>query len=114
MGKSDPFRFYQPKERPGVVSTRVNLLCTKHGKQVGHPPGVNMEHRSQRHVNISRIHGGITAIGAEGGHKTIGVQHNLAVAETDTFWQAGRAGGIKNCGGRIFIEIRENIFRVSL
>jgi len=38
-------------------------------------------------------------------------QHQLAVAEIDPFGQAGGAGGVEGGGARVFVKIREVVFR---
>ena len=40
------------------------------------------------HVDIPRIHRSVATVGAQAGHETVGVQHDLAVAENDPLGQS--------------------------
>ncbi|EKD35782.1 MAG: hypothetical protein ACD_75C01779G0002 [uncultured bacterium] len=89
------------------VAARINLLAAEERHQVGHAPGVDVEHRGHRHIHIVGTEPGLPVEGAEGGENAVGVQDQLTVAEVDALRQAGGAGGVEGGGNAVFVEIGE-------
>ncbi|MNE33522.1 hypothetical protein D3C80_1271950 [compost metagenome] len=54
MGKGDLLFTEKPDQAVGLVPTGVHLLDPHQGGSIRHAPGMHMEHRGDRHVNVIR------------------------------------------------------------
>jgi len=81
VGEAHALAGDQLEQHVRTVTTGVNLLHAEHGRQVGHAPGVHVEHRGDRHVHVVAVHPPLPGRAAEGGRHRQGVQHQLTVAE---------------------------------
>ena len=95
----------------GVVAARINLFEAEHGGNVGQPPGMHVEHRCDRHVDVVRAHQPRIFPTADGHRRGQGVQHQLAMGEVHAFGVTGGAGGVEGRGDRILVEVREVVAR---
>lgn len=66
-----------------------------------------VEHRRERHVDVVAMQAALLRRQRQAGGDRQRVQHQLAVAEVDTFGQAGGAGGVEGGGARILVEVAE-------
>ena len=75
----------------GFVLARIDLFEAHQSGQVGDAPGVDMEHRGERHVHVVLAQGAIVAIGGNGrGHRQR-MQCQLPLGEKDALGPARRA-----------------------
>ena len=107
VGEGDLLGDDELEQHLRLVFARVDLLGAQHGAQVGDPPGVDVKHGRHGHVYIPGIKACLGLVGAQAGHESVSMQHDLAVAEVDALGQARRTGGIKSGGHGIFVEIGE-------
>ena len=52
MRESDPLGGQQPEQHLGDVAAGIHLFHADHGGDVGDAPGVHVEHRRERHVDV--------------------------------------------------------------
>ncbi|MNJ53480.1 hypothetical protein D3C77_488680 [compost metagenome] len=114
MGKRDLLALPQLHEQVRVIATGVDLFHAQHGGYVRHAPGMDVEHRRDRHVDIAVAHQSHAVQAADhAGHRQ-GMQHQLAVGEVHALGIAGGARGVESRGHRVFIEVREVVLRARL
>jgi hypothetical protein len=109
VGKGHVFFGIQFQKKIGFVAAGVDLFGPQQGHGIGNPPGMNVEHRSDGHVDVFGTQVGLRFIGAVVCDDGVGVQHQLPVGEIDPLGQTGRAGGVKSGGHAVFIEIGKSI-----
>ena len=106
MGIGDAVLPAQPADHSGVIATGIDLLQAQHDRDIGHAPGMDVEHRRKRHVHIVDTEtpmARIAGMPAQGER----VQNQLPVTEADPLGIAGRAAGEKGGRNRILVEIPE-------
>ncbi|MNV29165.1 hypothetical protein D3C71_1203830 [compost metagenome] len=89
------------------IAAGVDLLDAHQRGQVGQAPGMHVEHRGDRHVDVAAVQAALAGRTAERGHRRQRVQHQLPVAEEHALGQAGSPGGIEHRGAAVLIEVRE-------
>ena len=55
MGESDPFGLDQLDEQRRIVAAGIDLLDAGERRRPGEAPGVNVEHWSDRHIDVVAI-----------------------------------------------------------
>ena len=99
---------HQAADHVGLVAARIDLLEPEQGGQIREAPGVDMEHRRQRHVHVLAVDMALALGAAHCRRAAQGVQHQLAVAEIDALRVArGTARGVEGGGLGVLVEIRE-------
>ena len=107
MREGDAFLGYQLQQHVRHVAAGIDLLQAEHGGDVGHAPGVHVEHRRNRHIDVVAMQSPLPGCRAEGCSDAERVQHELPMAEIDALGQTGGAGGVEGRGAGIFVEIGE-------
>ena len=97
----------QADQEFGRIAAGIDLLDAEHGGDEREPPGVDVEHRRDRHVDVTPMHPPLHRIGAERGGDRQCVQHELPVREIDALRQSGGAGRVECRGTGILVEIGE-------
>src|SRR6185369_12228962 len=97
----------QLKEGVRDVTTRINLLYAEHCRHIGDPPGVDMEHRSDRHVDILPVKTPVPHGRSEHSQNTQRMEYQLSLAEIDPLWHPGSPGRIEGRGADVLVKILE-------
>ena len=100
-------RAMRPSSTSGHVAPGIDLLDAEHRRDVRQPPGVDVEHRRDRHVDVARGEASRAARCANACARRHRVQHELAMAVVDALGQAGRAGRVERRRPRVLGEVRE-------
>ena len=95
----------KPHQAVGFVAAGVHLLDPHQGRDIGHAPGMHVEHRRDRHVHIVGAQQRQALIDAQRAHGIQGVQNQLAMGEIHALRVAGGARGVEQRRHRVFIEI---------
>ena len=74
----------------------------------GESPGMDMEHRGNRHIDIAAMEAVRRFHRAEPGQYAHGVKHKLAVGIGNRLRIARGAGGVEGGGPAVLLEIRKN------
>ncbi len=111
MGKGDLLLAPQLHQILRVVAPRINLLEPEHGRHVRQPPGVDVEHRRDRHVHIVGAEQPYAVDRTHDRRHADGVQHQLPMGEIHAFRIARGAGGVERGGHRVFVEVLEIVLR---
>ena len=112
MREADLLAIDQLHQRIGDIAPRIDLLHPERSRDVGQPPGMDMEHRGDGHVDIALIDAAVTGSAESRAHRQ-GVQHELAMAEVDALGKPGGAGGVEGCGAGVLVELRKGEMRVG-
>ena len=107
MGEGHALLRNQPQQHIGRITPRIDLLHPGEGRGIRAAPGMDMEHRRHRHVDVLAMDPALARRHAVFDHRGEHVQHDLAVAEVHPFRIAGRAGRMKSRRPRILVEIRK-------
>ncbi|MNJ49609.1 hypothetical protein D3C77_448490 [compost metagenome] len=113
MGEGDLLIAPQLTHHFRLVTPRVDLLDPQHRGHIGNAPGMDVEHRGDRHVHIVTAQQAHTVDAAGDRSGGQGVQHQLPVGEVHAFGVTGGTGGVERRGDRVFVEIREVIHRAG-
>ena len=111
MGESDPFGLDQLDEQRRIVAAGIDLLDAGERRRPREAPGVNVEHRSDRHIDVVAIEAPVLRRESEQGELGHCVQHKLTMAEVDAFRQAGRARRVESRRLHILVEIGKGVIR---
>ncbi|MNQ84813.1 hypothetical protein D3C85_999530 [compost metagenome] len=104
----------EPDQAIGLVSSGIDLLDAHQGRDVGHAPGMHMEHRRDRHVDIVGAQRGYALVRTQGADGVQGMQHQLAVGEIDALRVSGSPRGVEESRYRPFVEIGEVVLARGL
>ena len=85
MGKGHALGLDQIQQHIGRVAPRINLLHAHGGGRIGKAPGMDVEHRRDRHVYIVAMETALTARRAQSRQFGERMQHELTMAEIDAF-----------------------------
>ncbi|MNF55320.1 hypothetical protein D3C84_367770 [compost metagenome] len=113
VGKADLLLLDQLAQQLRLVAPRIHLLDAQHGGDIRNAPGMHMEHRSNRHVDIVGTQQAHAVEAAQHTGRRQGVQHQLPMSEIHALGIAGGAGGVEGGGHRVFIEIGEVVARTG-
>ena len=86
-------------------AARIDLLDPEKRRRIGEPPGMNVEHRRERHVNITTMDPIVSLHRTEPGKNTNGVKHDLAMRISNGLWLASGAGCVEGCSASILVKI---------
>ena len=103
--------FDQLHQKGGIVAAGIDLLHSGERRRPGKPPGVHMEHRGDRHVDVVAREAALLAGDSEECELRKRMQHELPVAVVDALRQSGRAGRIESRRLRVLVEIRKGEVR---
>ncbi|SST09101.1 Uncharacterised protein [Acinetobacter baumannii] len=113
VGEGDLLALPQFDQQFRIVTPGIDLLDPEHGRHVRSAPGVDMEHRGDRHVHVAGTEQADAVQAADGRSHRQGVQDQLPVAEIHTFRIAGGAGGVEGGGDGVLVEIGEVVARAG-
>ncbi|MCY1414409.1 hypothetical protein D9M71_298600 [compost metagenome] len=113
VGEGDLLALPQLDQHFRLVTARVDLLDPEHGGHVRHAPGVDVEHRGDRHVHVVVTEQADAVQAGDGRGHGQGVQDQLAVGEVHALRVAGGAGGIEGGGHRVLVEVGEGVARAG-
>ena len=113
VGEGDLFFLDQAAKHVRLVAAGIYLLDPEHGGHVRHAPGMHVEHRGDRHVDIVVAHQADAVQAAHGGRHGHGVQHQLPMSEVHALGVTSGASGIEGRSHRVLIEIGEVIVRAG-
>ena len=97
----------QIDQRIRQVAARINLLHAELQRDVRHAPGMHVEHRRDRHVDVAVMEALARCRAAQRSHRRDRMQHELAMTEVHALGQAGRAGRVERRRARVLVEIGE-------
>jgi hypothetical protein len=109
--EGDLFLSEQPHQQFGRIATRIHLLHAEHCGDVRKTPGVHVEHRRYRHVDVATMKASLCGIGAEGGGHRQRVQHELPMREVHALRQSRGAGGVERRGAGVLVEVGKHEVR---
>ena len=106
MRERHAFARNEAEQRVRHVATRVDLLDAEHRRHVRKAPGVNVEHRRDRHVDVARGERRVRRVRRRGDRRER-MQHELPMTVVHALRQAGRAGRVERRGARVLGKGRE-------
>ena len=109
VGEGHLLALPQVHQQLGIVAPRIDLFDPEHGRHIRQAPGVHMEHRGDRHIDIIGAHqaNAVEATHCRRGGQ--GVQHQLPMGEVHTLRIARSAGGVEGGSHRVFVKIGKGI-----
>ena len=110
MGEGHALVLDQLQEQIRDIAPRIDLLGARGGRGVGEPPGMDMEHRGDRHVDAFAVKAALLGRHSERREFADRVQNHLPMAEIDALRRPGRPAGVKRRGLRVLVEIGEVVF----
>src|SRR5262249_21910060 len=84
MGESDVFLLNQREKVGRVKTTWIDLFDAHGSRDIWETPGMNVEHRRHRHIDVFTVKTLLRSRTGERSHGGECVQHNLPVAEVNT------------------------------
>ena len=105
MGEGGPLLGNQAQQVRRYVAAGIDLLDAEQRRRIGKTPGMDMEHRGDRHIDIAAMQPVGCLDRAEPGKHPHGMQHELAVRIGDRLGLAGGAGGIEGRRPGILVKI---------
>ena len=107
VGEGDALTLDQLDQHRRLVAPGIDLLDTCERRRPGEPPGVDVKHRRDRHVDVVARKAALRARHAKQSQPGQRVEHELPVAVIDPLGRSGCARRVE--GGRlsILVEIRE-------
>ena len=104
-----PLAFDQAQQLLGLVASGIDLLDPEQGGDEGHAPSVDVEHRSDGHVDVVAVQPRVIGAARERAQRTEGVQHELAVGVPHALRVAGGPGGVERGRPGPLVEDREPV-----
>jgi hypothetical protein len=109
--EGDALGLDQLEQHSGIVATRIHLLDAGKRRSPRQPPGMCVEHRGDRHVDVVAAEPALLRRSAEKRHFRERMKNHLPMAEIDALRRARRPGRVKGGGNGVFIEVRKVMIR---
>ena len=107
MGEGRPLLGDQPQKLVRRVAPGIDLLDAEKRCRIGKSPGMDMEHRRDRHIDIAAMQPVRCFHGAEPGQNSHAMQNKLPVRIGHRLGIARRAGGVEGGGAGGLVKIRK-------
>ena len=105
MGEGGSLLGNQAQQVRWYVAAGIDLLDAEQRRRIGKTPGMDVEHRGDRHIDVAAMQLVGCLDRAEPGKHPHGMQHELAVRIGDGLGLAGGAGGIEGRRPGILVKI---------
>src|ERR1700722_15040775 len=107
MGEGHAFGLYQPDEQRRIIVAGGDLLDPRKRGGPWEAPRVNMEHGSDRHIDVVAMEAALLRRKTKHSKLRHCMQHKLTVAVVDAFRQPRSSGSIESCRLDVLVEVRE-------
>src|SRR5262249_11890649 len=105
--EGDTFRLNELEKDIGSIPPRIDLLDARRRRRPRESPGVDMEHRSDRHGDLVAVDAALLGCASERRKLRQGMKHELPMAEIHALGKASGPCCVERRRLRVLVEIRK-------